>query len=215
MQTRTGDQVRLAANQAVKVDAAGRAGPKQSLPERPLIVAPHDQAELPYPEPSRAVTLLAWKSVAGAANYHLTLDVSPHFNQPLVDRREIKDVSQKVSGLEAGRYYWRVAAVTPQGLEGEATAALFTVTRAAAAVAPPPPLTLDSFELRDNILQLKGRTEAGGSVTVNGQRIDVASDGSFNEFITLEKTGPQTVAIRATGINGGVAELKRSVVVGH
>jgi len=35
----------------------------------------------------------------------------------------------------------------------------------------------------------------------------------FNEFISLDKAGRQTVVIRATGINGGVREEKRPVVV--
>ena len=81
--------------------------------------------------------------------------------------------------------------------------------------AEPPPLTLDVVDLRTNILQVKGRTEPGGRVTVNEQRVDVQTDGSFNEFITLEKPGRQTVVIRATGINGGVAEQRRPVVVGY
>jgi hypothetical protein len=63
-------------------------------------------------------------------------------------------------------------------------------------------------------VQVKGRTEAGASVTVNGQRVGVQGDGSFNEFITLEKVGRQDVVIRAAGLNGGTSELKRSVVVG-
>jgi hypothetical protein len=50
---------------------------------------------------------------------------------------------------------------------------------------------------------------------VNGQRVDVASDGSFNEFITLDKPGKQTVLIRSMGLNGGVRELRPTVVVSY
>jgi hypothetical protein len=52
-------------------------------------------------------------------------------------------------------------------------------------------------------------------VTVNGQRVEVAGDGAFNEFITLEKPGRQTVVIRATSINGGVREERPTVVVAY
>ena len=54
-------------------------------------------------------------------------------------------------------------------------------------------------------------------MTVNGQRVDVASDGAFNEFIQLpaEKPGRQLVVFRAVGINGGVTEIKRPVMVGE
>ena len=42
----------------------------------------------------------------------------------------------------------------------------------------------------------------------------VQDDGSFNEYITLDQAGKQVVAIRATGMNGGVRELRRPVEVG-
>jgi hypothetical protein len=49
-------------------------------------------------------------------------------------------------------------------------------------------------------------------LSVNGQRVDIRPDGSFNEFLTLA-SGRQEVVVRATGTDGGVAELRRPVVV--
>jgi hypothetical protein len=72
---------------------------------------------------------------------------------------------------------------------------------------------VETLEVRNNILQIKGRSEPGATVTVNGQRADVQADGSFNEFVTLDRAGQQVVVIRAVGLNGGVAERRRSVVV--
>jgi hypothetical protein len=59
---------------------------------------------------------------------------------------------------------------------------------------------------------VKGKTEPGASVTINGQRVDVQGDGGFNEFITLPTAGKQVVTIRSTGINGGINEQRRPVV---
>jgi hypothetical protein len=67
--------------------------------------------------------------------------------------------------------------------------------------------------VRNNILQIKGRSEPGATVTVNSQRVEVQSDGSFNEFVTLDKAGSQVVEIRAVGLNGGVSVKRQSVVV--
>jgi hypothetical protein len=49
-------------------------------------------------------------------------------------------------------------------------------------------------------------------LSVNGERIDVRPDGSYNEFLTLA-SGRQEVVLRATGTGGGIAELRRPVVV--
>jgi hypothetical protein len=217
--TRTGDTVPLAANEAFTVDASGRAGPQVKLPEVPVLLAPANMSEVAYQDPVRALTLLAWKPVTEAAAYHVMLDYSPYFNRPLVDQSGIKESSVEVRGLDPGKYYWQVAAVDKDGVVGRFSAfSRFAVTRpnagSAAAGGPPPPLVIESLDVRDNILQVKGRTEPGASVTVNGQRIDVQSDGAFNEFIQMAKAGRQYVVIKAVGINGGAKEERRSVLVG-
>ena len=89
-----------------------------------------------------------------------------------------------------------MAAVDKDGAEGSfSDFARFTVSRpqgGARGTGDPPPLVIESIEVRQNILQVRGRTEPGATLTVNGQRVDVASDGAFNEFIQLpaEKAGP-------------------------
>jgi hypothetical protein len=74
-------------------------------------------------------------------------------------------------------------------------------------------LTIKAFEIRANILQIRGQTDPGASVLVNGEALTVQADGTFNEFVTLEKVGQQEVRLRAVGPTGGVREEARSVVV--
>ncbi|HYU41192.1 MAG TPA: FecR domain-containing protein [Vicinamibacteria bacterium] len=221
VETKTGETLQLEANTQVKVDAAGKAAPAHSLPPVPALLAPQHQTEITYQDPARATTLLVWKPVPGAAGYHVMLDYNAYFNRPLVDRSGITESSVEVRGLDVGKYYWRVAAVDKDGVEGSfSDFARFTVSRpqgGARGTGDPPPILIESIEVRQNILQVRGRTEPGATLTVNGQRVDVAADGGFNEFIQLpaEKAGRQIVVFRAVGINGGVAQTQRSVMVGE
>ena len=221
VETKTGETLQVAANTQLKVDAAGNASPVQNLPAVPVLLAPQHQAEITYQDPARATTLLLWKPVPGATAYHVMLDYNAYFNRPLVDRTGIGEPSVEVRGLDAGKYYWRVAAVDREGVEGSFSEfARFTVSRPQGAEkggGPPPPLVIEGLEVRQSILQVRGRTEPGATLTVNGQRVDVATDGTFNEFIQLpaEKPGRQLVVVRAVGINGGVREIKRPVMVGE
>ena len=216
VETKTGEKLTLGASEALKVDAAGKAGPKQVLLEAPVLQAPPHQTEISYPDPLRATTLLAWKPVVGSTSYHVMVDYSPYFNRPLVDQVR-KESSVELRGLDTGKFYWRVAALDKDGVEGAFSAfARFTVVRkegTGGAGGIPPPLVIEALDVRANILQIKGRTEPGATVTVNDQRVDVQGDGSFNEFIQLDKGGRQLVVIRSTGINGGVNEQKRPIVV--
>jgi hypothetical protein len=214
--TRTGDTIQLTENEGVRIDESGKAGVEVKLPSAPVLLSPANLSEVAYPDPARAITLLAWKPVPEAVSYQVLLDYSPHFNRPLVDQG-IKQTSVEVRGLDMGKYYWRVAAVDRDGVSGRfSDFSRFTVARpdgAARTDGPPPPLTIDTVDVRANILQIKGRTEPGATVTVNGQRVDVQSDGSFNEFIQHVKLGRQIVVVKSVGINGGENEQRRSVLV--
>jgi hypothetical protein len=216
VETKTGQKSELASGQGLKVDSSGLAGPKVTLPDVPKLLAPSHQTEITYPDPTRATTLFAWKEVPTSSTYHFQIDYSPYFNRPLYDRKGWKGTSIELRGLEPAKYYWRVAAAGQDDSEGAfSDFARFTVIRpnAAQGDGPPPPLQIESIDVRSNLLQIKGRTEAGATVTVNGQRVEVQGDGGFNEFITLDKPGKQVVTVRAVGLNGGVNEQKRPVVV--
>jgi hypothetical protein len=219
IETKSGQTIEMSSSEAVKIDASGKASAKVALPNAPTLLAPPHQAEITYPNPTVATTLLAWKAVPDAVSYHLMLDYSAYFNRPLVDRKGIRDSQQELRGLDVGRYYWRVAAIDKNGEEGAfSDFARFTVAGPGSGTSgdgPPPPLIIESIETRQNILQVKGKTEPGATVTVNGQRVEVEGDGTFNDYITLEKPGKQIVAIRATGLNGGVNEQKRPVIVSY
>lgn len=215
VETKTGEKVTLVANESVKVDVDGKAAAKMALPSAPALLAPQAQTEISYPDPAHATTLFVWRAVPGATSYHFQIDYSASFNRPIKDMPDWKETAVELRGLDVGKYYWRVAAIDKQNnAEGNySDFARFSIMKPNGNAAPPPPLVIESFDLRTNILQLKGHTEPGATVSVNGAPLDVQPDGSFNEFITLDKAGAQTVVVRAVGVNGGVSEQRKSVVV--
>jgi len=210
-QTSTGERLSLGANEGMKVDAQGRAGPKVTLPGVPTLIAPPPQADIAYLNPAEATTLLAWKAVPGAAAYHVLVDLSASFNRPVVDRKEWKAVSMELRGLEVGGFFWKVAAVDKDGTEGNFSEPSRFVVSQGGPGGVPPPLSLDPLTPRGRTVQVKGRTEAAASLTINDQAIQVRPDGSFNEILTLNP-GRQEIVVRAVSAGGGVAEQRRPVV---
>jgi hypothetical protein len=213
VETKRGDRVALGELEGLKVDASGAASAKIILPGMPTLVEPAHQAEISYENPETAATTLKWTRVADAQAYHVVVDSTPYFTQPMFDTAEVRGLQAQVTRLGPGRYFWRVAAVGAGGVEGGfSDFARFSIVHGEAPrAAAPPPLSIERFEVRGNILQLKGRTEPGARVTVNGQRIDVKADGSFNEYLPLENAAQATVTIRVLGLGGGVNEQRRTV----
>ncbi len=211
-QTRSGQRIALASNEGVKVDAAGAAGAKTALPTVPQLTAPPHQTEVAYPDLAQAVTLLMWNGVQGASGYRVMVDYSPAFARPLYDRHGFRGTQMELRGLEAGSYYWKVAAVDAGGTEGGFSDLWrFTLSKAPPSNAPPPALAVDALELKGNILHVRGRTEPGAALTLSGERLEVQPDGSFDEFLTFEPSPGATVVLRSTGVRGGVAEQRRRV----
>jgi len=216
VETTAGDEIDLGSQEALAVDAAGTAGPKRALPGSPRLLAPPHQAEISHPKLSAATTLLTWEPVTEATSYHVMLDYTPYFNRPLVDQRSVSRSSWELTGLEAGEYYWRVAAENAERAEGAfSESAQFAVIRSEPRAAAPPPLSVETLDVRMNILQVAGRTAAGATVTINGQEIEVRGNGQFAEFLTLQGAGVQEVVVRAVGPDGGVTEERHSVMVAN
>ena len=138
-----------------------------------------------------------------------------------MDRTGITEPSVEVRGLDVGKYYWRVAAVDKDNAEeaSRTSRASRSAGPRAGPVAPAIRPHHHRIDRRAAEHPAGARTDgAGATLTVNGQRVDVASDGAFNEFIQLPAEKPGTAASWSSapiGINGGVAETKRPVMVGE
>jgi hypothetical protein len=186
-------------------------------------VSPSSKARLPLVAPPEPSAKLAWSAVRNGATYRVAMDYNVTQANLLLsaafDEAGIRATSHEVSGLNVGRYFWRVSAVNRDGLEGAPSrVAFFSVVEpeAPSPAATPTPgserltLTLQSLdEIAPGIVHVGGRTLAGATVTVNGKAVKVLPDGSFSEYV--KHSGPAQVVVRATGPDGRFTEQARGV----
>ncbi|HQZ15479.1 MAG TPA: FecR domain-containing protein [Vicinamibacteria bacterium] len=221
IETKTGQKIRLGANEGLKVDASGKAGAKQILPDPPSAAAPGGASGL-LSLAEGAPVPLSWSASAGASSYRVQVELKNGSGREVVfDQNGLKGTSASIPGLSAGEFTFRVAGLTDDGVQGKFSALVaFKVERTAPprplATAPAPSLTIEAFEARNNVLRLVGKTVPGAKLTVNGEPVTVQPDGSFREFVTLaRKQGEQRVVIRSTSAAGGVAEETRTLPPGQ
>jgi hypothetical protein len=213
-ETRAGQRIALASNEGVRVDATGAAGPKLALPTVPQLTAPSNGTDIAYPDLAQGITLVLWNAVPGASAYRVMVDFSPSFARPLFDRQTARSTQMELRALEAGEYYWKVAAVGSDGTEGSFSDLWrFTLSKSPQTTAAPPPLTFEAAELKGNLLHVRGRTEPGATLSLGGVRLEVQADGSFNEFVTFDGEAGASVRLTATGTRGGKVEQRRRVTV--
>ena len=216
--TAKGDKITLKENEAVRVDAKGKAGKKLVLPTPPTSMAPPLASEIIYKAAPNTTTTLEWQPVPGGATYRVAMDYNVVQANLLMsaalDQRGIAGNFHELKGLDPGKYYWRVAGVTADGDEGKySKVSNFAVVQPPAEPVPTPvageALTLAPPEVMGNVVALRGRVAPGSAVSVDGTTIKVQSDGSFSEFI--QKGIRREITIKVTGPGGEVTEEKRPV----
>jgi hypothetical protein len=223
LETTQGQKITLQQNQAVQVDAAGRAGATMELPPAPTLIAPPPRSRLTVasaPDPSAK---LSWTQVKNGDTYHVALDYNVTQANLLMsaalDESGVKGTARDIRGLNLGRYFWRVAAVNKDGLEGAfSRVSHFQVVEPETPqpVATPtadatlPTLVVQAVdEVSSGIVHVGGRAPRGATVTVNGTPVKVLPDGTFSEFV--RHSGPGEVVVRATAEDGQFVEQARTV----
>jgi hypothetical protein len=221
IETTQGQRISLNENQAVQVDAAGKAGARLDLPPPPTLVAPAPKARLPFVAPPQATATLSWNAVKNGASYRVVMDYNVTQANLLLsaalEETGVTTTAHDVEGLNVGRYFWRVSAVNEDGLEGAPSrVSFFTVVKPEAPAPPPapatgpPPLVLNVLEeVAPGIVHVGGRTGPGATVTVNGAPVGVMHDGSFSEHV--RRGGSSEVLVRATARDGQFTERARTV----
>jgi len=221
VETTQGQTIQLGENQAVNVDAAGKAGARLDLPPPPTLVAPAPRASLPFVAPPDVTATLSWNAVGNGVTYRVAMDYNVTQANLLLsaalDEPGITTTTHELPGLDVGRYFWRIAAVNKDGMEGAfSRVSFFSVVepeapRPTPAAGPRPPalamLSLD--EVAPGIVHVGGRTDPGAAVTVDGTAVRVLPDGSFSEYV--RRSGSGGVVVRATGPDGQLTERTRAV----
>ncbi len=220
VETRRGQKISLSENEALRVDASGRAGAKLALPPAPALVAPGSNERVPFAAPPAVVTRLAWSAVPGGTSYHVGIDFNARQADLLLsaalDVPGIGETHHDLTGLEPGRYFWRVSAVSKEGLEGAFSRVSFFVValpeppRPSATPKPRPPLLVVErlVEVAPGVVHLQGRADPDATVTVDGATVRVGADGGFGEYVRHPRPG--ALVIRASSADGRSSELSRS-----
>jgi hypothetical protein len=221
VETTQGQKITLTENQAVQVDAAGKAGATLNLPPPPTLIAPAAKAMLPLVAPPETSAKLTWNAVQNGVTYRVSMDYNVTQANLLLsaalDEPGVAGTSHDLKGLNVGRYFWRVSAVNKDGLEGASSRVSFFAvvepetpqpTPTSAGVKPPVLVLQALDEVAPGILHVGGRTDPGATVLVDGTTVKVLADGSFSEYV--RRSGPGEVVIRATGADGQFTEQART-----
>ncbi|MBZ5588357.1 MAG: FecR domain-containing protein [Acidobacteriia bacterium] len=213
----TGEKVDLGTRQAVSAAPGGKLGQQRAVPEAPALEKPPANFLVNLDLSDRVE--LAWRAVAGCTGYELQVSHSRLFASSSLEftvRRSTNSAVTKI--LRPGTYYWRVAALGTERVRSEWSSPrafkVFAGPRAEALTdTTPPKLEVQRPTQMGNFFIVEGATVPGATVTVNGEPVEVAGDGTFKKAVALNREGWNTIVIRATDPAGNTSEDRKSVYV--
>ena len=177
---------------------------------------PADKREI---DPSRQRELvLSWLPVERATGYTLQVSRSPLFGDNVVEDEGRSKTSARLRIQGDGSFRWRVAAEGRDGERGPWSAVrMFRIASKAAAGGgedtEPPELVIEDAVGYGSIFIVEGKTEAGATVEVNGEPVQVAADGSFTKTTQLLGEGWSFIEVRARDAWGNTADRRRRVYI--
>jgi hypothetical protein len=208
---RGGEHVEVAQWERVTFPTDGAITKEQVLAP-PALISPLNLQPIIVENPKKDPIHFEWKAVATAKAYLLQISKSTLFSKVLYEKRTA-DTSLEITGLEPGDYFWKVRAVDAK----DATSDLsdpYKFTLVAQGKEQDMLLEVDSTELHGSMVEVSGRTEAGATLIINGEKVaDVRGDGTFHYFTSPMSKGSHTIVITGQNRRGGTAIKRVSIVI--
>lgn len=211
-----GPAVRVTTGEKVSSNPQGAISTVRKLVMPPALLSPGDNQVFQL-SPDLRVELV-WDNRAGADGYVLQVSRSRLFSTLEINTRRTK-TSAVARVTSEGAFYWRVAAVGPDGEAGPfSTFRRFRVAGGGASKAvtdrTPPALTLKApFHVGGQFYTIAGSTEPGATVFINDEEVDVESSGAFQKLIAVQNIGRNTIVIKAVDAAGNQTVQSQTVIV--
>ncbi len=155
----------------------------------------------------------AWSAMANAAGYRLRISHNPYFSSVLLDKK-VDSASVVVTGLPVGAYYWSIQSYDATGKQSvESEKNRFTIV-AKSKEKINLALAIDPFVQHGHVIEVKGTTEGGARVMVNGKEVPIiGDDGTFHYFTPPLPNGENLITVTAQNARGGVNTHQERVVI--
>jgi soluble cytochrome b562 len=216
--TAGGEPVKIASGEKVTATPEGSLSPVKKLLQPPALLGPADNQVYQMTADSRVD--FGWEAVPGATAYQLEVSRSRLFSALEINARRNKpQAAAKVTA--EGTFYWRVASVGADGDVGPFSPfRRFRVSgsgkgqTAQANDTTPPVLTLKSpYPIGGQFFIIEGNTEAGATVFINNEEVEVESNGHFKKLISLNKVGRNDIVVKAVDPAGNPTIQSQTVLV--
>jgi hypothetical protein len=195
-----GKRVLLGENFGLTIGPDGQPLEPVALPAQPILKRPVN-GNASYFRKLPPKIRFTWKPEKPASAYRFMLSRDPEFRQLLVDER-VTRASFTYGNLKRGEYYWRVHSLTGdiESMPSEVRKLRMVQDRTPPVLKLQKPPTI----IRQPTITLRGKTEPGTKIYVDGARVKVSAQGVFTHKLSV-KPGATLIVVEAIDPAGNIA----------
>ena len=214
--TRSGEKIVVRGGEYMAVNQTGSVARREKLLDVPAPIAPRDLEKI-FAAGLAASVVLRWQRPASGApaHYHVEVASSPFFVPAgkVVERDKLAATEFNASDLRPGVYYWHVRAVAVSGQVSEWSEPQKFIVAPEGTGEPVAVSDLFVEYIAGNIYLVRGRTQPGNTLRIQGRASTAASDGSFQLQVSAPE-GTREVTLEAEDLQGNKTEHKLELTKG-
>jgi hypothetical protein len=208
--SRGGENVRLTDNEKVTIPTEGEMV-KTKVIAPPILINPSiPQVSL---APGEKGVTFSWSQVENVKGYHVSIAHNQFFsgNALVFDKTVTSD--QVALVIPEGAYFWKVRSISDDGKESaDSPVNRFTlVPRGTNSLNIP--LEVADFVQIGHRIEVRGRTQAGARVMVNGEEAVMMGDGTFRHLTNPLPAGENVITVTAQDTRGGYNTFSGHVTI--
>jgi len=209
---RDGQDEKIAENERVtfKQDQPGVTKTREIGP--PTLVDPPNMQSVFVASEAQDV-VFSWSEVPNVKGYHIRVSRNPYFSS-LIVTSVVTDTKVTMKGFVEGAYYWSVQSIGSNSRESvESERNKFQIIYKKGDETSDLMLDVDALTQFGRVIQVRGHTEPGAHVMVNGQSAVVNPDGTFSHFTGKLDPGEEVITVTAQNNKGRVSTKTKKVVI--
>jgi hypothetical protein len=157
--------------------------------------------------------VFSWSEVPNVKGYHIKVSKNPYFSSLLLTS-PVQNTTVSMKGFAEGAYYWSVQSIGLNGKESvESERNKFQIVYKKGDDTADLMLDVDALTQYGRVIEVRGHTEPGAHVMVNGQSAVVNADGTFSHFTGKLDPGEGIITVTAQNNKGRVSTKTKKVVI--
>ena len=182
----------------------------------PKLIEPEDLKHISIDEGNNL--LFKWEAISGAKSYNFYFSYNSIFINPVLIKTKKSNTTLSITDFKESPVRWKVCAIDSAGEEGVCSKVrsfhIKNLIQILQLWKNPPLLKIEEpLSPTGNLVIIKGKTDLGVNLTINGEEVTIDSSGNFMHILRFNSIGEHQITIVAKNLSGAKKVYTKSVII--